>query len=313
MPNDKIIVIGSGMTGLSCARRLVDAGAEVTILDKGRSIGGRLATRRTREGWQFDHGAQYVTAHDPGFQAVLQAMHAAGAADVWDDGASEPHMVGVPGMNALAQHLSTGLEVRQDETVLAIGPSGQGWSVVTESDREHAARVVITIPAPQIPNLIGPDHPLAKRIVPVEMTPCLTLMAAFGDDQPIPFTSRRDPDDALSWISYNSAKPGRSDPGCWVAQASVRWTTDNLERERDELAHLMVPMLCERIGADPDAVLYAAAHRWRYANVKTPLGAPFLRDSTESLYLGGDWCQGPRVEAAWTCGRAIADDILGHA
>lgn len=301
------------MTGLSCARRLVDAGAEVTVLDKGRGIGGRLATRRTRDGWQFDHGAQYVTARDPRFQTVIQGMRAASMADLWNDGASEPHVVGVPGMNGLAKHLGKGLAVRQKQTVLSVEPSQHGWSVVTESDREHAARVVITAPAPQIPSLIGPDHPLVQRLAHVEMAPCLTLMAALGEDQPTPFVSRRDPEDALAWIACNSAKPGRPAQPCWVAQANIAWSVEHLELERDGLARLMLPMLCERIGADPDAVRYAAAHRWRYANVTTPLGTPFLRDSTESLYLGGDWCQGPRVEAAWTCGRAIADDILGCA
>jgi renalase len=32
------------------------------VFDKGRGIGGRLATRRAPDGRQFDHGAQYITA-----------------------------------------------------------------------------------------------------------------------------------------------------------------------------------------------------------------------------------------------------------
>jgi predicted NAD/FAD-dependent oxidoreductase len=28
------------------------------------------------------------------------------------------------------------------------------------------------------------------------------------------------------------------------------------------------------------------------------------------LYLGGDWCIGPRIEAAWDSGTAIAEAIL---
>lgn len=313
MPQGRTIIVGSGMTGLSCARRLADSGLDVTVLDKGREIGGRLATRRTSDGWQFDHGAQYVTARDPGFRAVIQNMRAAGAADVWEDGSSEPHLVGLLGMNGLAKYLGAGLDIQQNETALAVGPSGTGWSVVTESDREDARRVVITTPAPQIPNLIGSDHLLVKRIEHVKMAPCLTLMVAFHDGQPIPFTSHRDSNEALSWIAYNSAKPGRPGPGCWVAQASIPWSIENLELEREEIALRMLPLLCEQIGADPSAARYVSAHRWRYANVTTPLGEAFLRDDTQTLYLGGDWCLGPRVEAAWTSGRAIADDILSRA
>ena len=71
MTDTRIAIIGAGMAGLACARMLAVAGMMPVILDKGRGIGGRLATRRAPEGRQFDHGAQYVTAKDPGFAALL--------------------------------------------------------------------------------------------------------------------------------------------------------------------------------------------------------------------------------------------------
>jgi hypothetical protein len=43
------------------------------------------------------------------------------------------------------------------------------------------------------------------------------------------------------------------------------------------------------------------------------VGQPFLRDPCGPLALGGDRCIGPRVEAAWTSGMAIADDVLDAA
>jgi predicted NAD/FAD-dependent oxidoreductase len=158
--------------------------------------------------------------------------------------------------------------------------------------------------------MIGLNHPLVERLVNIEMAPCLTLMATFHHDQPVPFISHRDPDEALSWIAYNSGKRGRSGPGCWVAQANIPWSVKHLELSLEEIADRMLPLLCDRIGTPRCSVRYAAAHRWRFANVVTPLGEPFVRDETGSLYLGGDWCLGPRVEAAWISGRAIADDIL---
>jgi hypothetical protein len=46
--------------------------------------------------------------------------------------------------------------------------------------------------------------------------------------------------------------------------------------------------------------------------VTQALGLPFLRSPDASLHLGGDWCIGARVEAAWDSGTAIADDILAR-
>jgi predicted NAD/FAD-dependent oxidoreductase len=72
-----IVIIGSGIAGLACARRLAKAGLSPIVLDKGRGIGGRVATRRVGN-LQFDHGAQFVNAHGAGFATVLAGLSAAG-------------------------------------------------------------------------------------------------------------------------------------------------------------------------------------------------------------------------------------------
>ena len=41
-----IVVIGAGMSGIACARVLRAAGLPVRLIDKGRGVGGRMATRR---------------------------------------------------------------------------------------------------------------------------------------------------------------------------------------------------------------------------------------------------------------------------
>ncbi|HSO84331.1 NAD(P)/FAD-dependent oxidoreductase, partial [Thiocapsa sp.] len=171
-------------------------------------------------------------------------------------------------------------------------------------------RVVLTVPTPQVSTLLGPEHPLSSEVAGVRLDPCLTLMAAFDPDAPRPFVTRADPDAPLAWIAQDSSKPGRTAPACWVAQASPSWSATHLELDPDALAALLLPTLCEQLGTEAGAVRYAAAHRWRYARVVVPLGRPFARDASRNLYAGGDWCLGARVEAAWTSGDAIAQDIL---
>jgi renalase len=56
----KIAIIGAGIAGLACARRLSDAGLNLVVFDKGRKAGGRTATRCVAGGIQFDHGAGIV-------------------------------------------------------------------------------------------------------------------------------------------------------------------------------------------------------------------------------------------------------------
>lgn len=302
-----IVIIGSGMAGLACARRLAEAGLSPVVLDKGRGIGGRVATRREGD-LQFDHGAQYVNAHGVDFAAVLRGLSVAG----WQDGTGRIHSVGVPGMSALPKGLGLGLDIRQGVQVAGLQQDGDGWLVQVEGAVLRAARVVVTVPAPQVAGLLGQGHPLVADLAPVRLAPCLTLMAAVA--APPPFIARQDPDDPLSWIAQDSSKPGRpqGDATQWVAQAGEAFSLAHLDKTAEEIAALMLPLLCDRLGVTADRVTNAAAHRWRYARVTQPLGQPYLSSADGTLYLGGDWCIGPRVEAAWTSGTAIADAMLAQ-
>ncbi|MFN7306172.1 MAG: NAD(P)-binding protein, partial [Acetobacteraceae bacterium] len=100
-----IAMIGAGLAGIAAARALIARGHAVTLFDKGRGPGGRLATRRIEaEGrkLQFDHGAQYLRAESVDFASALVE---AGTAP-WPDAARR---VGVPSMSAVPRALLGGI------------------------------------------------------------------------------------------------------------------------------------------------------------------------------------------------------------
>ena len=110
-----------GVAGAACAVGLQRGGLQVTLFDKSRGVGGRMATRRSAFGG-FDHGAQYFTVRDPRFSLALQTVP--GTADIcrpWSANAvrvldplghvfeaaratKDAHFVAKPGMNALVRH-----------------------------------------------------------------------------------------------------------------------------------------------------------------------------------------------------------------
>lgn len=311
---NNITIIGAGMAGLACARRLVGAGHTPLVLDKGRGIGGRMATRRATLAAgevSFDHGAQYLTARDPGFAEELRDLGPACAA--WDDGASVPRLVGVPGMSGLPRAMAAGLDVQSGKQVTAVRAVRDGWELDLGEARIETRHLVMTVPAPQAAALLSAEHCLYPHIVGVAMAPCLTLMAALPADAPRPFRSRTADDHALAWIAQDCSKPGRAfGVTTWVAQASAEWSERHLEETPDAIAAQMLPMLADAVGVAPGLAVYAAAHRWRYARTVAPLGAPFLCSDDGTLHVGGDWCLGARVESAWSSGTAIADAIIAQ-
>lgn len=306
----QIAIIGAGITGLACARVLADAGLAPVVLDKGRGIGGRVATRRAA-GLHFDHGAQYVSADSDDFARLLPTLAPSGAVAPWQDGTGQKRIVGTPGMSSLARGLGAGLDVRQNVQITAILPDDPGWRLQYDTGAERASHVIVTVPAPQVSGMLE-HHPLLTQIAAVRYAPNLTLMAAI--DGPAPFVSQRNADADLAWIAQDSSKPGRpqGDATAWVAQAGTAFSEQHLEQDKDAIADLMLPLLCERIGVARERVTYASAHRWRYAQVTQALGRPFVRTDDGRLYLGGDWCLGPKISHAWASGTAIARDFLAQ-
>lgn len=304
-----VIVIGAGITGISCARRLAQAGRGVLVLDKGRGIGGRMATRRLPDGMILDHGAQYLRPETQGFAALL--AEAGDHAAPWElpDGVVQ---VGQPGMSGLVRHLALGLTVRQSAQVTAIAPDQTGWRVMLGDQALSARHLVLAIPPAQARALLGTDHDFAATLDRLAMLPSITLMAVLAADAPRPFVTRKDMG-ALAWIAQDSTKPGRdaTQRTGWIVQSDPDFSADHIDIPFDELAAMLAPMLLETLGAEPGHLLHAAAHRWLYSQVDQPLGRPFLTDGR--LWVGGDWCLGPRAEHGWQSGEAIAQDLLARA
>ncbi|MGW5718985.1 FAD-dependent oxidoreductase [Amycolatopsis sp. NPDC003865] len=64
-----VVVVGGGLAGLSAARRLRRAGAEVTVLEAGDAVGGRVRTDVVR-GFRLDRGFQVLLPAYPALRRL---------------------------------------------------------------------------------------------------------------------------------------------------------------------------------------------------------------------------------------------------
>src|SRR5690554_2237758 len=60
-----VIVIGAGMSGLTCAADLVRAGKRVIVFEASDEIGGRVRTDRHPDGYLLDRGFQVILSAYP--------------------------------------------------------------------------------------------------------------------------------------------------------------------------------------------------------------------------------------------------------
>jgi len=70
MDGDSVVVVGAGVAGLVAARRLATAGADVTVVDRRQTVGGRIRTERD-EGFTFDRGFQVLFTAYPAVRREL--------------------------------------------------------------------------------------------------------------------------------------------------------------------------------------------------------------------------------------------------
>lgn len=320
-----VAVVGAGLSGLACARTLVDHGHRVQVFDKARGPGGRMSTRRA-ETWRFDHGAQYFTVRDRRFAPWVDSWRRQGLVARWRgvvavleggrtlarDEVTE-RFVGVPGMNAVCQHLAGGIDVAFETLVGAIERSDQRWRVVSgdDSDLGRFDVVVVSAPAPQTATLLEDAAPqLAARASESEMAPCWAVMAGFADSLDIGFDGAFVHGSPLSWVARNASKPERPAGEAWVLQASPEWSRQHLELQGEDVVDRLVEAFRDAVGGLESAPVYGVAHRWRFALPIEPLAAACLFDAELGLAACGDWCGGPRVEGAFLSGCAAAARIV---
>ncbi len=293
----RVEVVGAGIAGAACARALLVAGLSVTVRERGRAPGGRLAAP-TLHGRRVDLGAAYFTVVDDLFAAVVADWQARSLVRPWTDsievagGDAKPGPVrwAAPGgLRSLVRDLLSGTAVSFSDEAHSVSRPG-----VLAMPDPQAARMLATLPAhdwvdyePTLAVALG----FPRRCWPV-------ANAAFVND---------DPDIVL--VADDGARRGDAAP------VLVVHTTPVLARQHLESPDEAVPAVLgalERtlgVSATPG---WTHVHRWTFAKpVATHGDAPYWLGDDLLGVCGDSWCPtgSPRVESAWLSGHRLGVEL----
>lgn len=327
------LIVGAGLSGLAAARALYAAGKDILLFDKARGVGGRMATRRSRD-CVFDHGAQFFTVRDTRFQAAVAEWLQCGAAVQWTSGGFAgqtlaksdgfPRYRGAPGMTEPAKQLARGLPLQLNAAILSAAPTERGWRVVSAQGAEfHGRSLLLTAPAPQSLALLAAggfalSAPDQEALAAIEYAPCIAVLARLAAPSRLPAPGalqleRAAPDapegeGALAWICDNQQK-GVSPAPCVTLHATRRHSRLHLETPETAAAQ-MLREASAWLGAD---VIEFTTHRWRYSVAESLHPARCLvADRDPPLVFAGDGFGAPRVEGAYLSGLAAAGALLNR-
>jgi renalase len=319
----QVLVAGGGIAGVACACELVRAGVSVEVRDRGRVIGGRMASR-WMDGRIVDSGASYLTAASPEFISVVDDWIMRGLVRIWTsafaaidesgpDGsaarsqATGPIRYSAPhGLRALVADLAArgGVRVDQSRPISMIEPGP-----VVDGERFDAA--VLAMPDPQAIRHLHPDLAEERSAVAGrEWSPVLALLAGWPHRQWAPMDGAFvNGDDVLSWIADDGRRRGDQAP-VLVAHSTSEFAAPRLAQPRAATAELVAAT--RRVLGIADDPTWTYVQRWTFAKPAHRRDAPFFLGSG-NVGLAGDGWGDPKVETAWRSGaelgRAIAERV----
>jgi len=336
----RVAVIGAGISGAMAARTLHDHGVQVTIFEKSRGAGGRMATRRLASGLAFDHGAQYFTARDPRFDRYCQswlqqgliapwpvptgemsqriAVYRQGRIASWSEG--QDRYSCVPSMNSICKYLVSGIPMQNQTRVQSIQHCEEKLMLYNELGESLGEfdRVVVSAPSRQTAKLLEGVSGLAKSCAAITMQPCWAAMIELSRPLTDQWVGAFVHDSWIKWIARVTTKPGRrsnsetlSPTEAIVVHATHEWTRKHFDFPADWIAQEALQELQRAISVDGLQSLDSTAHRWNYAICPDEPGHTEWFDSIAGIAVCGDWTHGSRVEGAFLSGMAAAGQVLG--
>ena len=298
-----VLIAGAGITGVSCAMALREAGVPFRMVNKGYRIGGRMASRPVSgsgtsfDGRVFDTGASYFTASHPDFALVVSELEAAGVVQPWTDTFHFAHSEGIAGVKMGPMRYRAEGGIRSVVEYLARDLVIEEGEVTEPSTSE---RLALCMPTPQAARVFPPASELSTAV----WEPVISVSLLFEEVMWAAFDGIFVNQDAqVTWIANDGARRGDHAPALVVHMSPVLSAAHLMNP--DEATPIALAAVKRIMGFDADPV-WTHAQRWTFAK---PIEGTTSREPNfvlgEVSRAGDEFSDRPRVEAGWLSGRDL--------
>ena len=313
MTKKKIVIIGAGVSGLLCGKRLAEAGHSALILDKGRNTGGRLSTRQT-DGAVFHHGACSLPdfySHKKLPEFGLEIFKSAEKDKIIqrEGNQFEP----INSVADFVNYFGNNLNIRESCEAISLNLNNKTICVQHRGsvhEKTPYDLLILSIPPNQAKSLINKQidnfDSLLKR---VQMRSSAAALFSF-DINPEPVKDKHFSNEKVHIQVENNRFKCEQRLFCLTVHTKEPFARKVVNNDKNKIKELLLKEIRNVIPFSLPKPTYEAGHRWLYGFTERPLGNPYLYYNREKVGICGDWCSGSTILDAASSGIKLAERIL---
>ena len=317
------IIIGAGMTGITAGNYLQRLGLNVLLLDKGKGIGGRIATRRINfesKKAVFDYGAQYIEKSNGNFANLISSLKEKNIITEWKNleaGKGSDKFIGIKSMREIAIFLARNLKVFNSTKIIEIGFKEGYWEIVSESGNVFRSKtLLLTLPVPQAIELLDDskfqiESSMRNNLSAIEYE--RSIVGLFVADGSINLAGKGGiyfNNSPINFIGDNNVKGINNFKRAITVEMANKFSVENWDLNSKELGRIILDMSKDWITG---SIIDSQIHKWKFSRPINPYEKVFeIIDSSKALLIAGDAFGGKNLESAYISGYSAAEKIYNN-
>jgi renalase len=306
-----VIIIGAGISGLVIAKILKKKGLNILLIEKSKSVGGRMATRRDNVS-RYDHGAQFLKFENPELQDIKNELLKENLIKEWFQQNNVTYYASESGMTKIAKYLQADLQIMFSEKAVQIeDESINQIQIICENDQNYFAKnLVLSAPWPQSRDLLKNSKiRFPENLESLNYHQALVGLFELNDqnDSLNQFNYVEKVDENIHSVSNQKSKKV-SESNCFTVVMTSAFSKSNFDLPEEIIQKKITEHFSNWLNkqSSTSTILKSQIKKWRYSHPENIHNKTYeVVGSNQNIYLIGDAFGGGSVQGAiWSATQA---------
>ena len=295
------ILIGSGISASAFSHHFK---GDVEIVEKASRVGGRLCARNYKE-FIIQFGAQYATSSNSIFNDYLSktgAKNFTASIYIEEKNTYEDKNIWTheKGMQFIADYGFLNRKISFNSEVIKINQKNNKIHFSDGTIVDYN-KLILSIPHPQALNLLG------ELDYECSFEPCLAIGLCLEKESSFELNAIKPNNKAISWIA-SSRLFNKQIPESVLIHLSPKSSKEMYDENKETIINFATEEIHNFTSSNLN-IIHADIFKWKYALTNKKMNQERYIKYSDSIYLIGDWINGPRIENAFLSGYSLAMDL----